>query len=181
VTDIVRLVVVDGIDDETAYKCLGAITNARTKAYGRQILRAFLPYARKSGWKGVQIFKDLMEKYPVAANVDVPVRPTFVINQDGKIIPYFVICWAEIGLTHYQRRILTTVIRDAILTLEEFLGSEAVIVCVPRHSFSKTERHVVEWNLDDYPPLSTDEKAELFERYGNALAEAERMILENLG
>lgn len=104
-----------------------------------------------------------------------------MINCDGRVVPYFVICWAEIGLTHYQRRILTTVIGDAILTLEEFQESEAVIVCVPRHSFSRTERHVVEWNLSDYPPLDDGEKAELFERYGNALAEAERMILENLG
>jgi hypothetical protein len=32
VTDIIRQVVVDGIDDETAYKCVQAITNARTRA-----------------------------------------------------------------------------------------------------------------------------------------------------
>lgn len=181
VTDIIRQVVVDRIDDNTAHKCAALIKNARTRAYARYILRAFLPYARERAWQGVQIFKDLAEYYAVAANVDVPVRPTFVINSNGKIIPYFVICWAEIGLSHYQRRILTTVIEDAILSLEEFEGSEAVIVCVPRHAFSKTERHVVEWKLSDYPPLSADEKAELFERYGNALAEAERMILENLG
>jgi hypothetical protein len=181
VTDIIRQVIVDRIDDDTALKCAAAIKNARTRAYAGQILKAFLPYARERGWQGIQIFKGLAEYYAVAANVDVPVRPTFVINADGKVIPYFVICWAEIGLSHYQRRILTTVIADAILTLEEFEGSEAVIVCVPRHAFSKTERHVLEWNLSDYPPLSVIEKAELFERYGNALAEAERMILENLG
>lgn len=181
VTDIIRQAIVDGIDDETAFKCNALIKNPRTRAYGRQILTAFLPYARERGWRGIQIFKNLAEYYPVAANVDVPVRPTFVINDNGKIIPYFVICWAEIGLSHYQRRILTTVVQDAILTLEEFQGSQAVIVCVPRHAFSKTERHIVEWNLTDYAPLSPDEKAELFERYGNALAEAERMILENLG
>lgn len=180
VTDIIRQVVVDGIDDETAFKCAAAISNPRVRKYAREILVAILPYAREHSWKGIQIFKDLIEKYPVAANVDVPVRPTFVINDNGKVTPYFVICWAEIGLSAYQRRILTTVITDSILTLEEFEDSNAIIVCVPRYPFSKSERYVVQWNLAEYVPLTASEKAELFERYGNALAEAERMILEAL-
>lgn len=181
VTDIIRNVVVDGLSDESAFKCNGAISNARTRAYGFQILKAILPYIRRESWKGVQVFKNLVEYYPVAQFVDVPVKPTFGINNNGKILPYFVICWVQVGLSEYQKRISTTLIRESILSLEEFEGSDAVIVCVPRHSFSKTERYVIEWKLSDYEPLTPEEKADLFERYGNALAEAERMILESLG
>jgi len=180
VTDIIRQVVVDGIDDEQAYKCVEYIKNPRTHAYALQILRVILPYIREHCWEGVEVFKDMVEYYRVAANVNVPVRPTFVVNDGEKVIPYFVICWTEIGLSYYQRRILTTLIQEAILSLEEFDGSDAVIVCVPRYSFSKTERHVVKWNLSHYPQLSDDEKTDLFERYGGALSDAERMILENL-
>lgn len=151
------------------------------RIYARHILTALLPHIREKKWSGIQVFKDLVEYYPVAAHVDVPVRPTFVINDNGVVVPYFVVCWAEIGLSDYQKRILSMLITEAILTLEEFQGSDAVIVCVPRHRFSKTERYVVEWKLSDHPQLSSTEKAELFERYGNALAEAEKMIMENLG
>lgn len=180
ITDIIRNVVVDGISEEEAFKCLGGIANDRVRTYGRQILTAILSHIRMHDWRGIQVFKDTAEGYPVAQHVTVPVRPTFVINNQGRVTPYFVICWAEIGLSGYQKRILTTLIQESILTLEEFEGSDAVIVCVPRHSFSRTERHVVQWNLSNYEPLSEEEKIDLFRRYGNALAEAERMIIEYL-
>lgn len=180
VTDIITAVVVDGIDEAQANKCASRITNARTKAYSYQVLKVILPYIKEKGWKGVQVFKGIEERYPVAANVSVPVRPTFVLNDGVRAIPYFVICWAAVGLSDYQKRILTTLISEAILSQEDFDGSDAIIVCVPRHSFSKTERYVVEWKVSDYSCLSEEEKGDLFERYGNALAEAERMILEGI-
>ncbi len=180
VTDIIRCVVVDGINDDQAFRCASYISNIRVRVYAEQILKAILPHIRKRRWKGVQIFRHMEEYYPVAANVSVPVRPTFVLNDGQRVIPYFVICWTTIGLSDYQKRILTTLVTEAILSQEEFEGSDAVIVCVPRYAFSKTERYVVEWKLSDYSCLTDDEKIDLFERYGNALAEAERMILQGL-
>lgn len=181
VTNIIGQVVVDGISDEQAMKCALFITNDRVKKYAFEILPALLPYIRAREWRGIQIFKDMFENYPVAANVNVPVKPTFVVRENGMAVPYFVICWVEIGLSDYQKRILTTLISEAILSQEDFEGSDAIIVCVPRHSFSKSERYVVQWKLSDHPSLGRDEKRELFERYGKALAQAEKMILENLG
>ena len=181
VTDIIRQVVVDGISDDQAVKCASFISNDRVRKYAYEILHALLPHIRAKNWKGIQIFKDMFENYPVAANVNVPVKPTFVLREGGKAVPYFVICWAEIGLLDYQKRILTTLIEEAILSQEDFEGSDAMIVCVPRYSFSKSERHVVQWKLSDHPALGEDEKRALFERYGRALEQAEKMILENLG
>jgi hypothetical protein len=181
VGSIIAQVVIDDISDEQARKCASRIANPRVRKYAYEVLDAILPYIRKKSWKGIQIFKDMTEYYPVGANVDVPIRPTFVVNDDGKVVPYFVICWTVIGLTDYQKRIMSTLISEAIMSLEEFEESDAVIVCVPRHCFSKSERHVVEWNISDFALLTSEEKADLFERYGNALAEAERMIFENLG
>ena len=181
INEIIKMVVVDGISDQQAIECASRIKDARTRSYAGHILRAILPHIRLNAWKGVEVFKDMVEYYPVAANVNVPVRPTFVLNDGVRLTPYFVICWAEIGLSDYQKRILSTLIRESVLSLEEFEGSNAVIVCVPRYKFSKTERQIVQWALSDYTDLTGDEKAELFERYGNALVMAERMIIENLG
>ena len=178
---IIKQVVVDGISDEQAYKCLAKIENPRVQEYGDQILKPLLPYIRARGWQGIEIFKDMAEFYPVGANVNVPVRPTFVINDDGQLVPYFVIGWTEIGLSLYQKRIFSTIVTETILSLEEFIGSDAVIVCVPRYKFSKTEREDVSWKASSYELLSIDEKADLFDRYGNALNQAEQMILNELG
>jgi hypothetical protein len=179
ILDIIGYVVFDELSNEDAYKCLSRITDPKVRAYGQEIFRVILPYIKSKNWKGIQIFKNMEEYYRVAKNVSVPVRPTFVVNDRGMITLYFVICWAEIGLSHYQKRIMSTVITDAILSLEEFQGSEAVIVCAPRFQFSKSERKIVEWKISDYEILSDEEKDELFERYGYALEDAEKMIFDN--
>lgn len=181
VNDIIRSVVVDGIEDEQAFKCAARIANSRVRGYAQEILTAILPYIRHQKLTGVEVFKDIVEYFRAAANVNVPIRPTFVINDGERVIPYFVICWARIGLTDYQKRLLSTLITESILSLEEFEGSDAVILCVPRHDFSKTERYVIEWRTSMHRLLTGNEKVELFERYNGALLDAEEMIINNLG
>lgn len=181
VISIIGYVIFDNLGDETAYQCLSKIGDPKVRGYGREIFHAILPYIRERKWKGAQVFKDMVEYYPVAKYVSVPVRPTFVVNDKGILTPYFVIGWSKIGLSDYQRRIMSTVIADAILSLEEFQESDAVIICVPRFIFSKSERHVVEWKTSEYLVLDEDEKRELFERYGNALDDAEKMIFDSVG
>jgi len=123
----------------------------------------------------------MVEFYPVAAGVRVPVKPTFVLNEDGRLTPYFLICWAKMDFTVHQRSLLTTLITEAILTLEEFRGSDAVIICTPLAPYSKKERQVITWRASDFPILSDDEKQSIFDRYAGALDDAERMIVESLG
>jgi hypothetical protein len=180
IVQIIKQVAVDGLDLEQALKCLQKIKDPRVRVYGDQILRVLVPFALERGWRGIEVFADLVEYYPVAAGVRVPVRPTFVLNVDGKLVPYFVICWAKMDLTPYQKRILATLISEAILSLEEFEGCEAVIVCTPRHRFSRTERTVIEWSSSNHQILDDGEKQILFDRYAGALADAERMIIDSL-
>lgn len=180
VYNVIRQIVVDGISDEQAYKCLSKIKDEKVRAYGRQILSVLLPHIRENNWRGVEIYSGMTEYYPVGANVDVPVRPTFVINDGKKLIPYFIVGWASVGLTHYQKSILSSIISESIMTLEEFQGSECYIVCVPRYKFSKTERYVTQWEIGAHALLTKDERDSLFERYSNALGIAEKIIFERL-
>lgn len=180
VSRILAQIVIDDLSLEDALRCTLGIKDPSVRERAKPIIRAFHAYARGHGWTGIEVFKDLVAHYHVAAGVKVPVKPTFVINQDGVLVPYFVICWVKMDLTIYQRRILSTMIYDAILTLEEFLGSDAVIVCTPRCAFSRSEREVVSWKVSDFPVLSDDEKQDLFDRYAGALEDAEEMIIELL-
>jgi hypothetical protein len=173
-------IVVDGISLEQALKCVDGIKDPAAADRARWILKAFYPFAKEHGWEGIQIFRDMVEFYKVSAGVRVPVKPAFVLNDDGKLTPYFLICWSRMDLTVYQRCILSTLITEAILSLEDFYGSDAVIICTPTTPFSKRERQVFTWKASDFPVLDLDEKQDLFDRYAAALDDAERMIIESL-
>lgn len=178
-TAICTQIVVDQISLEQAIKCAEGIKDPAARERAIWISRAFFQKARKYGWAGIQVFRDMIEYYPVSAGVRVPVRPTFVVNEQGKLTPYFLICWARMDLTYYQKRILSTLIQEAVLSLEEFEGSDAVIVCTPVASYSKRERQIIKWSASSYPVLDHVEKKELFDRYAGALNDAEKMIIES--
>ncbi len=181
VTDILRQIVVDGIDDATAKACISGIKSPLVRRLAGEIIEAALPYIRAKAWRGVQVFNGTVEYYQVAANVSVPIRPSFVINDNGKLKIYFVICWARFSLDLYQKRIMATLIAEALLSREEFQDAEVQILCIPRFKFSKSEREIFELSISSYQLLSADEKSQLFDRYGAALTDAEKKILEVLG
>ncbi len=179
-TAICAQIVIDGISIEQALKCIAGIKDPSNRERASWIVRAFGTYAKQAGWSGIQVFREMVEHYPVSAGVRVPVRPTFVINEDGQLTPYFLICWAKMDLSIYQRRILSTLIIETILSLEEFEGSDATIVCTPVERHSKKERCVQTWKASDFEPLSEGEKRALFDRYAGAMDDAEKMIIESL-
>jgi hypothetical protein len=79
-----------------------------------------------------------------------------------------------------QKALLSTLISETILSLEEFEGSDAVIICTPLACSSKFERQVITWPVSAFPPLSEQERQRVFERYAKALNDAEKMIIESL-
>lgn len=173
-------IVVDGISLKQALACCDAIKDPSARERARWIVRAFYPYAKEKKLEGLQVFRDMVEFFPVSAGVRVPVRPTFVLNVNGKLTPYFLICWSKMDLSPFQRSLLSTLISEAILTLEEFQDSDAIVICTPVTPWSKFEREVISWKVSAYPQLSDDEKQEVFDRYAAALNDAERMLIESL-
>jgi hypothetical protein len=174
-------VVVDRISLDQAIKCAKGIKDPQSSERAQWIVRAFHKVASDKGWEGIQVFRDMIEFYPVSAGVRVPVKPSFVVNDNGKLTPYFLICWAKMDLSIYQRRVLSTLISEAILSLEEFQGSDAVVICTPVASYSKKERHVFSWKVSEQKPLDAEEKQALFDRYAGAMADVEKMLIESLG
>lgn len=180
-TGICIQIVVDGITLEQALVCAQAIKDPASRERARWIVTAFHAFASAHDLQGLQIFRDMIEFYPVSAGVRVPVKPTFVLNDNGKLVPYFLICWAKMDLTIDQRALLSTLITEAILTLEEFQGSDAVIICTPLAIYSKKERQVMTWKVSDFPVLDYEARQAVFDRYAGALDDAERMLIESLG
>lgn len=180
-TSICTQIAVDGISLNQALKCADGIRDLPSRERARWIVRAFYAECQNNGWKGIQTFAQMIEYYSVSAGVRVPVKPTFVVNDNGKLAPYFLICWSKMDLTEYQLRVLSTLIYEAILTLEDFEGSDAIVICTPVAAHSKMERRVRHWKVSDYRLLSDEERQELFDRYAGALDDADKMIIESLG
>ncbi len=169
-----------GVSKTDANQALQKITNPLVRRLGREIISVLLPWLDLAAIKGIQAFHNLSVPYPIGRGILVPVKPTFVFQHERKLIPVFVVGWASMPFDDFQKRLLGTIISQAILTLEGFEGSDAHIVCVPRIKGSRSERYVRPWKVSDYPLLSEEELREQFDRFGNALDDAVPIVLDEL-
>ena len=169
-----------GISKSDVDRGLQKIANPLVRRLGREIIQVILPWLDKVELKGIEVFHNLFVPYPIGRGILVPVKPTFVFQHERKLIPVFVIGWASMPFDDFQKQLLGTIIRHAILTLEGFEGSDAHIVCVPRIKGSRSERYIRHWKVSDLSPLSDEELREQFDRFGNALDDAVPIVLEEL-
>ncbi|KQX21598.1 hypothetical protein ASD39_00485 [Sphingomonas sp. Root50] len=122
----------------------------------------------------------MIAMYPIGRNMFVPVKPTFTFLDKGKLTPVFLIGWASMPFSDFQSRLFATIVQKAILSLEGFEGSDALIIFVPRIAGSKTDRHVRAWKVSERQLLTDGELRDQFDRFGNALDDAVPVILEEL-
>lgn len=159
---------------------LSKISNPLVRKLGKEILHVLLPWLDKKNIEGIQVFHDMVAPFPIGRGIIIPVKPTFIFQYERKLTPVFVVGWATMPFSGFQKSLLATIIYRAILTLEGFEGSDAWIVCVPRIKGSRSERVVRPWKVSDCQLLSDEELREQFDRFGNALDDVVPMVLEEL-
>lgn len=84
----------------------------------------------------------------------IPVKPTLVAREGGQLKPVFAFGWKSVPLTIYQRRLLMTILEDAIFSLTDFENSDAEIVFLPEVNGVRTPEI---WHRGDYDLLSQTE------------------------
>lgn len=169
-----------GLSQLEALTAAAKISNPVVRKLGREILSALLPELDRLNLKGIQVFHEMKVLYPIGRGITVPVKPTFVSLQDGKLTPVFAIGWTSVTLNTFQLRLLATIIYDAILTQEGFEDSDAYIIFVPRIKSAKGDRYVKTFQVSKFEQLTSAELREQFDRFGNALDDAVPIILEEL-
>lgn len=169
-----------GVSAATTRAGIDLILNPLVRRLGHEIATALIPWLDQNEIKGIQAFEGMIERYPIGRNIMVPVKPTFVFNRQGSLTPVFVVGWSSVPLSGYQKRLLATMIYEAILTQEGFEASDALILFVPRPRFSKTSREVKPLWVTQVARLSNEELREQFDCYGNALDDAIPIILREL-
>jgi len=140
---------------------------------GREIIPTFKDYISRNNLDVVRDIKRFELPYPIGRSPDgktltIPVRPTFICIENERLKPYFLIGWSTLAYTGYQKELLSTIICRSLLTHQNFIGSDAQIVCFPRIKHTKT-RDIREWRATLYGTLSEDDLLTQFERYGAAL------------
>lgn len=167
-------------DDATIGKAIDGIPNEYVRSLGHEICDVVMPWIRANQIEGIQVFHDMVARYPIGRGIVVPVKPTFVMLEDGRLTPVFIIGWASLPFSDFQKQLLATLIDRAILTQEGFEGSDALIVCAPRVSPGMPYRVVRAWRVSERALLTDDELREQFDRFGNALDDAVPVILDEL-
>lgn len=169
-----------GTPKEDVVRGLERITNPLIRRLGREIISVLLPWLDKKEIKGIEVFHNFSVPFPIGRGILVPVKPTFIFQHDRSLTPVFVIGWASMPFSDYQKQLFGTIIYEALLTLEGFEGSDAYVICVPRIKGSRSERTIRFWKVSETPRLSDEMLRAQFDRFGNALDDAVPMVLEEL-
>ncbi len=169
-----------GLTKQTIINAVDGIPNKYVRDLGHEIVEALLPWIDSHNIQGIQVFHHMVANFPIGRGMFVPVKPTFVVLDDEKLVPYFVIGWTSFPFNDYQKSLLSSIIHRAILTLEDFAGSDAVVVCVPRIGSGVPVRTVRSWRISESILLTDNQLREQFDRFGNALDDAVPVILEEL-
>lgn len=169
-----------GITKDAVARGLQEIKNPLVRRLGHEIIGVLLPWLDKMTIKGIEVFHNLQVPFPIGRGILVPVKPTFVFQHGSLLTPVFVIGWASMPFSDYQKSLFATIIHKALLTLEGFEGSDAYIVCVPRIKGTQSERYVRFWKVSEVPHLSEEDLKAQFDRFGHALDDAVPMVLEEL-
>ena len=175
VYDICSEIACKHISFEEALVRIEEIKHPVTRQSAKAVIPIFFRYAKSHKIDGVEELKDVGIPFPIGRASDgkttnIPVKPTFIAVHEGKLRPYFIIGWSKLAYNDYQKKLLSTIICRTLLTQQDYIGSDAQIVCLPRMKWSMA-RDIREWSALTYGTLSDDQLNEQIERYGLALAE----------
>lgn len=168
------------LDEAAALEKVEKIIRPAARVAGREVVPVFCRYLRTTGIYGVPELDAFRAMYIIGKNPNgepllVPIKPTFIGVHEGKLTPVFVVAWADFNLDGFQKFLFSTIVCDAILTQQDFLGSDAEIVAFPRIKHTKT-RDRRGWKASQYNLLSQDDLVAQFERYTRAL----RVVISEL-
>lgn len=143
-----------------------------------ELLEAFLEYAKTRHFDAIRVFDEFTSSFRAGPDVNVPVKPTAILRENGVLKPLFVIGWARNSLDYYQRRLLSTVFEDAIFTLTDFIDSPGEVLFFPRDGYGV--RRVERWERRTYELLSSEDMRDQVERFIKARDQARPIIIQKL-
>lgn len=151
---LVKDLVLGIIDADQAKKAAARLKESPSKKAVIEFVNAFCAYAEIRQYRATPAYSDFAASFAIGRDLFIPVKPTLVAREDGQLKPVFVFGWKSVPLTTYQRRLLMTILEDAIFSLTDFESSDAEIVFLPEVNGVRTPEI---WHRGDFELLSSIE------------------------
>jgi len=151
------------------------LKDSPSKAAVIDFVDAFCDYSSDRCYQATPTYSDLTAYFQIGRDLYAPVKPTLVAREDGQLKPIFVLGWKSIPLTTFQRRLLMTILEDAIFSLTEFQSSDAEIVFLPEMDGVRVPEV---WHRGDYNLLSQAEMTDQVELFLSARSAAYPIIAD---
>ena len=152
---------------------IAAIENPFARVSAREVVPAFYAFARERHFDAISTPAHLSIALPIGRGPDgkpllIPLRPTFVLIENEALTPVFMIGWAKLSLADYQKQLISTILENSYLTLQDYAGRHAEIICFPR--IRKTRhRHPISWRTHQIELLDEDQIRDQFDCYSRAV------------
>lgn len=172
---IIKDLVLGLIDAAQAVKAVERLRESPSREALIEFVQAFCGYAETRQYVATPAYAEFATSFPIARDLFIPVKPTLVAREEGQLKPIFVFGWKSVPLTLFQRRLLMTILEDAIFSLTDFESSDAEIVFLPEVD---GVRSAEVWHRGDYELLSQLELKNQIELFLTARAMAYPLIAE---
>lgn len=172
---IVRDLVLGWTSPEQAMVTARRMKNSPSRIPVVEFVDAFCKYATGRDFQGLPAFSEFATSFAPGRNLFVPVKPTVVSREAGKFRPTFVFGWKSVPLNDFQRRLLMTILEDAIFSLTDFQNSDADIIFLPEID---GVRQPEVWNRGDYELLSQSQLRDQMELFLSARELAHPIITD---
>lgn len=165
------------LNRSTALKAAETQGHKKSQPYVREFVEAFLDYDEVRNFSGLPSYDQYVAPYSISKDIRIPVKPLIVISESGVLKPIFVVGWATMPLTLFQRRLLMTILEDAVFSLTDFQNSPGEFLSFPHiRGSNSAKRTPLVWKRGDYSTLPSGQMKEQAEIYLKALADAKEII-----
>lgn len=169
------------LERETALNAAKTTGRKNSREIVTEYVEAFYGYDESRQYSGKPCFDEVIEPFRIGKGIVVPVKPLVTIVESGRLVPIFSVGWASMPLNLWQRRLLATVMEDAVFSLMDFRDSPGEFLCFPRKNdgSGKLIREPLIWKRGDFDLLSKEELRDCLEMYRSALEAAKRTIADD--
>lgn len=152
-----------------------AIKHPAVRAAAMQVLPEFQRYLRRSPIEGLKAFDGFRLPYPIGpkpggGTLAIPIAPTFVGIRNGQLVPVFLIPWASLPFDDFQKCLVSSILKDSLLTLQEFIGCDAEILAFPKIE-DDSQRYECSWGVTSYARMDREDLNKQFGIFGRALTD----------
>jgi hypothetical protein len=165
-----------------------AIRHATVRASARQVLPPFARYLEQTSLEGLEAFDGFRITYPIGprpggGTLAIPITPTFVGLRRGSLVPIFVIPWAKLSFDDFQKKLMSSILKDALLSHQEFIGSDCEILAFPKienDGGPENVRYECSWGVRSYATMDREDLNHQFSVFGRALSKVIEEMTEDL-